>query len=521
MRRFILLLLFVLSALPLRAGEDPAPFRPEITDADIDRQLGSEWFGIYLQDKKVGWLKESAVRDEVDGVKCVTGGFTMHVELRRMQDVFSLNMTEKTSYAAAAPHRLVSAILEQNDGTQQKTIAIKRRAEGEGFTIEITENGTPRTLERDDFDVTLADIIGLNIWIWDDPETGDVLRSRTLNIEQLAVDTVKAELEDVTETIVDGVPMKIYVTRMTSHLSGPIGIARLDPEGAPLSLKIGSIFEARREPEDIARKLDVGGDLFALGIAKVDRPLGEAKKARTAVFIAEGRSAGVLESGPRQTVEPSPEDGTVRLLLGEGHGGNADVSKTEAKENLRETANHPINDPAVRELVEKALGDARTDREKAERLVHFVSDYVEDSYSVNPLSVQTIIEQKKGDCSEHAILMTTLARAAGLPTRDVGGLVYMGDATRGFGWHAWNEVAIDGVWVPMDPTWDETELNATHIRVVAGERGSGKVVEAIGGLSFRGVSINGEPLPELAKPKPATPPEHLPIHIDEGEEAAF
>ena len=43
------------------------------------------------------------------------------------------------------------------------------------------------------------------------------------------------------------------------------------------------------------------------------------------------------------------------------------------------------------------------------------------------------------------------------------GLVYMGDEVQAFGGHAWNEVVIDGKWVPIDATWNETTLNPTHI----------------------------------------------------------
>ncbi|MBU0987214.1 MAG: transglutaminase-like domain-containing protein, partial [Proteobacteria bacterium] len=98
------------------------------------------------------------------------------------------------------------------------------------------------------------------------------------------------------------------------------------------------------------------------------------------------------------------------------------------------------------------------------RLVEFVYQYIEDDYSANPLTVLDIIATKKGDCSEHAALFTALARASGIPCRTVGGLIYLGDASQEFGLHAWNEVVIDGVWVPADPTWGQTLIDATHLR---------------------------------------------------------
>ncbi len=75
-----------------------------------------------------------------------------------------------------------------------------------------------------------------------------------------------------------------------------------------------------------------------------------------------------------------------------------------------------------------------------------------------------IIHTRKGDCSEHSQLFTALARAVGIPCRTVGGLIYLGDEFLEFGLHAWNEVAIGGIWVPVDPTWGQVAIDATHIR---------------------------------------------------------
>jgi transglutaminase-like putative cysteine protease len=105
--------------------------------------------------------------------------------------------------------------------------------------------------------------------------------------------------------------------------------------------------------------------------------------------------------------------------------------------------------------------------------VHFVSKYVEDKVAPSNPSVSEIITSKKGDCSEHALLFVTLARAAGIPARQVGGLMYMGDDVKAFGGHAWDEVALDGQWVPVDPTWDETTADATHITLERDDKGMG------------------------------------------------
>ena len=72
--------------------------------------------------------------------------------------------------------------------------------------------------------------------------------------------------------------------------------------------------------------------------------------------------------------------------------------------------------------------------------------------------------QKEGDCSEHAVLAAAMARAAGMPSRVVGGLAYVdslpGQGGRGFGYHMWAEVFV-GEWFPIDPALGAHD--ATHI----------------------------------------------------------
>jgi transglutaminase-like putative cysteine protease len=76
-----------------------------------------------------------------------------------------------------------------------------------------------------------------------------------------------------------------------------------------------------------------------------------------------------------------------------------------------------------------------------------------------------VLKQKVGDCNEHTVLYTALARAAGVPTRMAAGIVYL---KNGFYYHAWPEVWL-GDWVAVDPTFNQFPADATHIRFVTGE----------------------------------------------------
>lgn len=80
-----------------------------------------------------------------------------------------------------------------------------------------------------------------------------------------------------------------------------------------------------------------------------------------------------------------------------------------------------------------------------------------------------VLANRAGDCTEHTLLFVTLARAAGIPAREVGGLLY--DANGGrpiFGWHAWAEIHDRAQWISVDPTWNQFFVDATHIKLSSG-----------------------------------------------------
>jgi len=79
---------------------------------------------------------------------------------------------------------------------------------------------------------------------------------------------------------------------------------------------------------------------------------------------------------------------------------------------------------------------------KVERLSEWVAKEIKDE-AVNSFSALEVLHSRKGECQAHTMLYTALARACGIPTRIVGGLVYMEGL--GFLYHSWAEAgSTDG-----------------------------------------------------------------------------
>ncbi|QDE38756.1 transglutaminase domain-containing protein [Luteibacter pinisoli] len=126
--------------------------------------------------------------------------------------------------------------------------------------------------------------------------------------------------------------------------------------------------------------------------------------------------------------------------------------------------------PEVIALARRVVGDAPNDLQRMRRLRSFLSDYInEKGLDVGYASALETIHSRKGDCTEHAVLLTALARALGIPARVVTGIVYVdrfGGASRVFVPHAWTQAWLGNRWVSFDSA--QRRFDATHIALGTG-----------------------------------------------------
>lgn len=452
----LLALLFLLPSPSLT--EEPA--RLPLTEQDIATALRSDWYGVYLQGKKVGYCYVALTRKH-------DGRFLSRLDL--FLKVQSLGVTSESRYVeelefeSAVPYRLSRGRLSQDDGKSRQEIEVFRK--GDAFDAVILAAGERTTRRIPVLNYDLTDRLGPTPWIRRGPKPGDQLITRGLLLSELTVhDEIRKYLTART-SVVDGVKLAYHEVEVTLPKFQITGVERLDAQGRLLSGQAAGVFEQRLEPERQAKDLQTSVDLFVLGTVKIDQPLGDPAKIARLVLSVAGDDGGILRSGPRQTVERNP-DGSITLKTGDGHGSLEKASPREVAEALAETPQVPVQHPKVQALARQAVGPAQTPHDKVERIVRFVAAHIKPSYTAQPLTLLDLLAQREGDCTEYALLVTALCRAAGIPARDVSGLIYMGDDVKAFGPHTWNEVVLDGVWVPVDASWDELTINPCHIRLV-------------------------------------------------------
>jgi hypothetical protein len=480
-----LLLLIALSAVPLPAGARQAPEalqRPAIAESDITPQLGTDWYGLYMHGKKVGYAR--AVLERAPGPDgAYRSTLLLNARLTGIGVKITMTVDQALEFDAAPPYALRRGHLTQAMDKSRQHIELQRGAKG--FNVAITEGGEKRTKQIADLDYTLADELAPVVWLLRGAKAGDRLNTRRFEIEELKVDQVKRKLLSTKTSLVQGVKVVYHEVESHHPKDGLTTVERYDHKGRLLSDRISDVMELRLEAEADAKNIDYSADLFVLGNVKIDKALGaDATRVKRLVLEVVGKEASLLEAGPRQEVART-EAGAFVCKLGKDHARKVPASAKEIEECLAETVAYPIHHPKVQKLLEKAVGNAETPRAKVKRLVRFVHGYLKPDYASKPVSVLDLIEVKRGSCVQCAQLLTTLGRAAGIPTRQVGGLMYLGDDQKAFGGHEWNEVVLDGHWVPVDAAWNQMEIDATHISFGPEGRGGFRQLAATGKLSFR------------------------------------
>ena len=142
------------------------------------------------------------------------------------------------------------------------------------------------------------------------------------------------------------------------------------------------------------------------------------------------------------------------------------AAETPDPRNYLEATDRILTDnPVIVQRKKEILADTRDPRQMVEKLVSWVAENVTESTTDSQSPLETV-EKRSGNCQSHARLYLSLARAAGIPTRFVSGLVYA--EGKGFLYHSWAESYV-GYWLPVDPTFGEVPANATHIKLVEGD----------------------------------------------------
>ncbi|MDY6904604.1 MAG: transglutaminase-like domain-containing protein [Thermodesulfobacteriota bacterium] len=122
------------------------------------------------------------------------------------------------------------------------------------------------------------------------------------------------------------------------------------------------------------------------------------------------------------------------------------------------------DDPQIMETATRVVSGRKTAVEKARALVDWIYAKIDKRAVASLPNAMETLENREGDCNEHAMLLAAMARAVGIPARVEAGVVYLDGY---FYYHAWNTLYL-GKWITADSAFGQIPADVTHIRMAGG-----------------------------------------------------
>ena len=418
-----LLVAILLSALPPGRAAEIA-----------NRLAGERWYAMTLRHRPIGHYRAHTARTD-------EGHYAFRTELAfRLDGGSETRMTDALLFGGRPPHQLRRAehALYTGEALQTQVVIADRAAT-------VVRGGDRRRVDAD-VRLRMGDYLAIERWLAEDePAVGDVHLARSIDFDRLAVATdrwrVLARDADGIEVGKESEPDSTYV--------------RMDKALVPQRMHIGPLFTLRSVADErVARLWESRPRLFddAEDIP-VDRRI-ERPEALTRLAVA---------IQPAGDSTPSWMDALPATLTADRHAQRT-ADPADLARLAEATVRYPADDAPLVELAERAVAGLAGGRERATALTGFVHDYLQYRDIDHPRSVLETMRSRVGDCTEFADFYTTLARAVGLRARTVVGIAYRASPGT-FGLHAWNEVAVDGAWHSVDPTWGQDPADLTHLRL--------------------------------------------------------
>jgi hypothetical protein len=224
-----------------------------------------------------------------------------------------------------------------------------------------------------------------------------------------------------------------------------------------------------RTTESAAKAPDGEVDLIAEQIVKIPQKIPNPERTRSILYqvaLKDNDPAAIFPTDRRQTLRPSSTPGTMVLHVrtsgrDEGEAGPDRVDDAYLEPNPQINS----NDPRIVALAKQAVGGQTDPWAKATAIQQWVARNIRaKNFSRGFAPASEVARNLTGDCTEHSVLTAAMCRAAGVPARVVIGLVYA-DHLNGFGYHMWNEVYVNRRWVAIDAAFNQSDVDAVHIKL--------------------------------------------------------
>lgn len=444
------------------------------------------WMGIYLQGQKIGYSQTSQKEREGSGfvisaktvIKSAMLGADMEMVIDSDSDYTEAGDLLKNHFVMTSGGRTMTV-----DATFTKTLITATQTSGGPKTKHEIKVPAGATVVEDPTSM----LTGEEALKPGEQRSFLVFDAPSLSLVEVSASLGAAETVDVMGRKVRAKVVKLNDPRapMTLYLNEANDLLKMV---GPMGMEMFPETEARAK--DMSLKLADGGsggtDLADASSIKPNKPI-QAAGSRTSLTI---RMTGVdlskMPGGDHQTVKKDGDGWLITIHPVDQRDAKPAFQIGSVPEEyrpwLQPDVRIPSDSPDFQKKAKEIVGSEKNILKASEKLRQFVYQTVRVNAGIGVLRDATeVLETCEGVCRDHAVLMATLCRAAGIPTRLVNGLVY---ADGRFWYHAWVEVYAGDKWYGMDSTRPAPRLTAGHLKT-----SEGTVAQALTSFLLDGAKI--------------------------------
>ena len=454
MKRFILMVSLSLFPRLLVAQE-----------LDISSLVGQTWYGVYMSGQKSGYAVNNVVKKD-DGSVMVSEDAQFRITMEGVKQ--DMRIFSERTYAPDGALSEVKTRVETLGAESQfdaivrgGTLLMRSVVGGEALEVEL-----PRPSE------SLRDAFKQIELIQNGGEIGSELHYTIFEPMYRQEIGGVSKVIAIEERIFDGVPTKVYKIKNSLVDMGIDSISYVAQDGTTLEDEVAGLITTRLEPEEIAKDVNYSNDVIVSNAALIDTAI---EKPRERPFLKLRITGPLTEAhlfnDERQYL--APKDGafefSAHLISLDGfEPATLPIAEPAVQAWIKPSVFIQSEDPRLIEKAREIVGDETNALAVSTKLCDWVYDNVRTTFSAQLSNALEVLDHMEGDCTEHSVLFIGLARAAGIPAREVAGLIYVEGARPGFYFHQWATVWV-GKWIDVDPTFNQPLADVTHIKLAEGD----------------------------------------------------
>lgn len=449
----VLLLLLALLTISGIGPAAAAPFRK------LDKPpLSERWFGIYVDNERVGFYRQT-IAETADGYRIEGDG---SVQMKVMG--FSKEATEREVYQVGKNLALRSIEVEQTINGNLSRISGRVIGGAIRLKSEINGKGKDKVIRiRGDVYPGPA----LNLYpLMRETVAGASYKILTFDPEDIRVKEVQISvLGD--EATPDGQPAIKLRNNLYPFVNNDIW---MDSGGNTIleSVRDGLVTTRAEDPKALAAivgtlAISRKDLIYDFSLVRAEPPLKDQTRLKgLSVEISGWNEALPLLSGGGQVMERSGEG---RVTVRTGSAVPAQPGAAAPADTLKPAEKMESDAPEIVARAKEITAGKSSPEEMARALASWTAGWLKDTVDDGGGALASL-QSRHGNCQTHARLYTALARASGIPTRFVSGLVSL--EGKGFLYHSWAESLLGGRWVQVDPTYNQLPADPTHIKFFEG-----------------------------------------------------